>query len=96
MKICAVGSGTVSSLNKRGIIPDIVPKRAVGEAVFEALKEGLTKDDSILIPRSAIARDYLVENLSSICSVKAIDLYNTVTETIDQDMILELLAEGKY
>ena len=94
MKICAVGSSTVSCLNKRGIIPDIIPKRAVGEAVFEALKEGLTKDDNILIPRSAIARDYLVEHLSSICNVKAIDLYNTVTETIDQAMILGLLSKG--
>lgn len=94
MKICAVGSGTVKSLNQKGIMPDVVPARAVGEAVFEALKDGLTKDDSVLIPRSAIARDYLVQSLGNICKVEAIDLYNTVTESFDKDMILEKIEAG--
>ncbi|MDF2613084.1 MAG: uroporphyrinogen-III C-methyltransferase [Clostridia bacterium] len=94
MKICAVGPSTVSSLNEKGIKPDFVPKRAVGEAVFECLSQTLTKEDSILMPRSAIARDYLVESLKSICKVKAIDLYNTVTAAIDKDMILGMLSKN--
>ncbi|WP_330389793.1 uroporphyrinogen-III C-methyltransferase [Cellulosilyticum sp. I15G10I2] len=95
MKICAVGPQTVYSLNKQGIRPDIIPERAIGEALYTSLSQELKREDSILIPKSAIAREYLVENLSKICSVKAIDLYNTVTEAIDKDMILRMLDEDK-
>jgi len=95
MKICAVGSSTVSSLNEKGIKPDFVPKRAVGEAIFECLSQELTKEDCVLMPKSAIARDYLVESLGNLCKVKAIDLYNTVTEMVDKDMILGMLDKGE-
>ncbi len=95
MRICAVGPSTVSSLNEKGIEPDIVPKRAVGEAVYECLSTELSEKDSILMPKSAIARDYLIENLSRICKVRAIDLYSTVTEAIDKDMILRMLSQGE-
>lgn len=91
MKICSVGTHTAVCLKEKGIRPDFIPKRAVGEAIFECLKDELTSNDKVLLPKSAIARDYLIQSLGNICSVKAVDLYHTVTETIARDMILEMV-----
>lgn len=95
MKICAVGPGTVSALREKGIEPDEVPKRAVGEEIYALLRDKLSKEDYILLPKSAIARDYLAEKLGQICKVKTIKLYDTLTEEIDQSFMAKLLEPGE-
>ncbi len=95
MKIAAVGPSTVSSLKSKGINPDIIPQRAVGEAVYESLKDILTSTDHILLPKSAIAREYLTEELRKICEVTAVSLYHTVTEPIDKELLLNLLEQNE-
>jgi uroporphyrinogen III methyltransferase/synthase len=93
MKICAAGISTIQALNDKGINPDIVPQRAVAEAIYECLSNVLTELDHVLMPKSAIAREYLTEHLSQICRVKPIDLYDTVIETLDKERVLKMLDE---
>lgn len=95
IKICAVGPATSKELKNRGIIADIVPEKFVAEAMYDELKDKLSSNDKILIPRGSSSRDYLVDNLSEICEVKEVHTYNTVIEEECKDEIIELLDSEK-
>ncbi|HSQ34022.1 MAG TPA: uroporphyrinogen-III C-methyltransferase, partial [Peptostreptococcaceae bacterium] len=94
-KIVAIGPATANSLKYKGIIADIIPQKYVAESIYEELKDKLSEVDNILIPRASNARDYLVEKLSEICSVKEIHIYNTVMESSDKEEIIDLLEQNK-
>ena len=91
LKVCAIGSTTYKEIKSRGINPDIVPEKFVSESLFEELKDKLTKEDKILIPRAKNARDYLVDKLSEICTVKEIHTYESVIDTSRKENILDIL-----
>ena len=91
LKVCAIGSATAKEIKSRGIIADIVPKAFVAESLFDELKDKLTKEDNILIPRAKNARDYLVDKLSEICTVKEVHTYESVIDTSKKDEILDIL-----
>jgi len=91
LKVCSIGSATSDSLNKRGIKTDICPKKFVAEYLFEELKEDLTSEDNVLIPRSENARDYLVENISKLCPVKEVHIYRTVIDSDKKDEVIDVL-----
>ncbi|MGL5642421.1 MAG: uroporphyrinogen-III C-methyltransferase [Paraclostridium sp.] len=92
-KICAVGPATAKELKNRGIIADIVPEKFIAEAMYDKLKDTLSSDDNILIPRGANARDFLVDKLNEICSVKEVHTYKTVIEDRNKEEIISLLNE---
>ena len=93
LKVCAIGSATAKEIKSRGIIADIVPKAFVAESLFDELKDKLTKEDNILIPRARNARDYLVDKLSEICTVKEVHTYESVIDTSKKDEILDILEK---
>lgn len=93
LKVCAIGSATAKEIKFRGIIADIVPKAFVAESLFDELKDKLTKEDNILIPRARNARDYLVNKLSEICTVKEVHTYESVIDTSKKDEILDILEK---
>lgn len=93
LKVCAIGSATAKEIKSRGIIADIVPKAFVAESLFDELKDKLTKEDNILIPRARNARDYLVNKLSEICTVKEVHTYESVIDTSKKDEILDILEK---
>ena len=90
-KVCAIGSATAKEIKSRGINPDIIPERFVAESLFDELKDKLTKEDKILIPRAKNARDYLVDKLGEICTVKEVHTYESVIDTSRKDEILDIL-----
>ena len=94
IKICAIGPATAKELKKRGIIADIVPEKFVAEAMYEELKNKLNSNDSILIPRGANSRDFLVDKLSEICEVKEVHTYKTEIEDKYKEEIIALLNEN--
>lgn len=98
LKICAVGSATAKEIKNNGINPDIVPEKFVAEYLFEELKSVLKSTDKVLIPRAKNARDFLVNKISKICSVKEVHIYETVLNNIKKDEILKELnsLEEKY
>lgn len=64
-KICAIGPATAAKLREHHLDPDLVPPEYVSEALAEDLA---SREDlggkKILIPRSDVARDYLVKALT--------------------------------
>lgn len=93
LKICAIGSATAKELKNRGIIADIVPEKFVAESMYDELRSILKKEDKILIPRGANARDLLVDKLSEICTIKEVHTYKTVLEDENKEEIISLLNE---
>lgn len=81
IKITAIGKATTDCLINYGIVADYVPEKFVAESIVEMLKDHLTPNDHILLPRSENSRDYLVTELSKICRVDEFITYKTVAET---------------
>ena len=98
LKVCAVGSATAKEIRNNGINPDIIPEQFVSEYLFEELKSVLKSTDKVLIPRTKNARDFLVNKISKICSIKEVHIYETVLNNIKKDEILKGLnsLEEKY
>ncbi|OPJ55968.1 uroporphyrinogen-III C-methyltransferase [Alkalithermobacter paradoxus] len=92
-KIIAVGPSTAKSLRDRGIVPDFVPNKYIPEYILESLKGELNENDNILIPRASEARDYLIENLSKICNIKEIKIYETILGEGKKEQIIKLLDQ---
>ncbi|MGL5693502.1 MAG: uroporphyrinogen-III C-methyltransferase [Peptostreptococcaceae bacterium] len=93
LKVCAIGSATAKEIKNKGINPDIIPEKFVAESLYDELKDVLTKEDKILIPRAKNARDYLIDKLSEICEVKEVHTYESVIDTSKKDEILDILNE---
>lgn len=93
IKVAAVGPKTAAAIRQYGIIADLVPGEYVAEDLAAELKKVLNKDDKILIPRAKIAREDIVEDLSQICSVKELKIYDTVKNIKDTETIIETLND---
>ncbi len=92
-KIAAIGPKTAGAIKKYGIKSDLVPGEYVAEDLTVELKKVLTKDDNILIPRAKIARETMIDDLSKVCSVKELKIYDTVKSEEDTEEIIEALNE---
>jgi len=81
-RIAAVGPGTVAALRERGVEPDIVPPRAIAEALVEALRDVPVhralvvgaQDGRDVLPRALRERGAVVDEVA---------LYRTVREPLD-------------
>ncbi len=94
IKVCAIGLATSKSIAKRGIKVDIVPSKATGEYLYDELKNIITKEDKILIPRAKNARDFLVNKLSKISNVTEIITYESIIDDSKKDEAIKILDEG--
>ena len=93
IKIAAVGTKTESAINKFGIKVDIVPDKFVGEDLADKLKTVLLKDDFILFPKSKISRSVLVDELSQICKIDDIEVYDTIKSEDENSEVFEEIEE---
>ncbi len=91
VKIAVVGNGTQNELFSYGIKADILPSTYIAEGLFDELKNILKSDDRVLLPISSISRDYLKDNLSKICELKSVDIYDTVIENKHDEAIEKIL-----
>ena len=62
-KICAIGPKTREVLENKGLLVEAMPEKFVAESVIECLKPLLQPGERILLPRSDLARDVLVDVL---------------------------------
>ncbi|MDY4575024.1 MAG: uroporphyrinogen-III C-methyltransferase [Intestinibacter sp.] len=93
-KVCAIGSATSKAIAKKGIKADIVPSKAIGESLYDELKDIVTKEDKILIPRAKNARDFLVDKLNEISNVTEVITYESVMDDSKKDEAIKALEEG--
>ncbi len=94
LRIAVIGPGTAAALRERGIEPDIVPERFVGEGLLEAL-EGVDVQRA-LIARARDARDVLPDGLRARgVEVEVLTTYEAVAEPL-RDEVREAALEADY
>lgn len=93
LKIACIGNATAKAVKEKGIIADFVPEKFVAESLLELLKENLTKEDKVLIPRAKEARELLVDGLKEICFVNEVKIYETLKEDSNKEDIFDILKK---
>jgi uroporphyrinogen III methyltransferase / synthase len=82
--IAVIGPGTAAALRARGVEADVVPERAVGEALLDALA-GRSFRRALLV-RAKDARDVVPDGLRAAgTAVDVVALYRTVPEALGDD-----------
>jgi uroporphyrinogen III methyltransferase/synthase len=80
LTITAIGKATAAALEARGVVPDVVPKRYIGEALVEQLSPLIGAGDRVLLPRSKNARSLVADALARLCPVTELPIYETIRE----------------
>lgn len=101
LRVCAIGEATALRLREARIHVDVIPERFKAEGAFSAIesyaggREGLDRLN-FLIPRAAVARDYLPKALEEAgARVDVVPAYRTVRpETSERGRVEALLAGG--
>ena len=101
LRVCAIGEATAERLHAAQVHVDIIPDEFKAEGVFAALeryvgsREGLS-GVNFLIPRAAVARDYLPEALEAAgARVDVVTAYRTVQpDGLDRGRVTAMLAGG--
>lgn len=101
LRICAIGDATAERLTSARVHVDVIPDEFKAEGVYAALEryvgggEGL-QGLNFLIPRAAVARDYLpsaLEQAGARCDV--VTAYRTVQpDGLDRGRVSAMLAGG--
>jgi uroporphyrinogen III methyltransferase/synthase len=82
--VAAVGPGTARALRERGVEPDVVPERAIAEALGEALAGVPVR--RVLVVGAEETRDVLPNALRERgAEVAEVALYRTVREPLDEE-----------
>lgn len=87
-KVAAIGNSTARALSDHGIMPDLIPRQAVAEALLERLADLDLEGRKVLIPRAETARDVLPDGLRARgAEVTIMPLYRTVPVTPEESVI---------
>lgn len=95
-KFAAIGNAACAALASRGIIPDLAPDTFSGAALGAALAEIAAKNETVILPRSAIGGKDILEALDT-AGLRYIDIpvYDTVPETgCENPAFRERLIQG--
>ena len=99
LKVCAIGEATAEKLVEAQVHVDVVPREFKAEGIFAALEQFLGGPDALsglnfLIPRAAVARDYLPKALADAgARVDVVPAYRTVLpDNIDRGRIAAMLS----
>ena len=94
-KVAAIGAATSASLERHGVVADLVPKDFVSEALVEGLKAMEIEGQRVLLPRADIAPDSLPNALSELgAEVEQVTAYRTVTPEDSAQRLQEALEAG--
>ena len=101
LKVCAIGEATAERLREATIHVDVVPEQFKAEGVFAALEDYVGGRESLsglnfLIPRAAVARDYLPKALEEAgARADVVAAYRTVSpQSTERARVSALLAGG--
>ncbi len=96
IKVGAIGPKTAEAVKQKGIRPDLVPEEYRAEAVVQAFKEQGGKEERVLLPRAARAREVLPEELRKICAgVDVVEAYRTVKPDVQKQSLWSMLERGE-
>ena len=101
LRVCAIGSATADALHEARVHVDVVPEQFKAEGIFAALENyvggrGNLRRLNFLIPRAAVARDFLPEALRAAgARADVVPAYRTaVPQQSGRRLIDALLAGG--
>lgn len=101
LRVCAIGEATAEKLAEAQIHVDVVPREFKAEGVFDALADFVGGREALsglnfLIPRAAVARDFLPRALEAAgARVDIVTAYRTVLpRDLDRGRITAMLAAG--
>jgi uroporphyrinogen III methyltransferase / synthase len=95
LKVAAIGPPTAARLQEFGVAADVVPLEFQAEGVVAALAGRIESGMRVLIPRAAVARDVLPEELAKTgATVDVVEAYRTVTADTDGALLAEELTAG--
>jgi uroporphyrinogen III methyltransferase / synthase len=101
LKVCAIGEATAEKLRQSHVHVDVIPAEYKAEGVFAALSQFIGGTERLqgvnfLIPRAAIARDYLPKTLEqSGARVDVVPAYRTIMPAnLDRGRLSAMLAGG--
>lgn len=99
IKVCAIGHASADKLRDAHVHVDVIPSQAKAEGVFAALSEYAggaehLRGINVLLPRAAVARDYLPKALEEAgARVDVVTAYRTVVpENLDRGRLSAMLA----
>ncbi|HEX8709152.1 MAG TPA: uroporphyrinogen-III synthase [Pyrinomonadaceae bacterium] len=100
LRVCAIGEATALRLRDAQVHVDVVPEQFKAEGVYAALesyvggREGFARLN-ILLPRAAVARDYLPDALEAAgARVDVVAAYRTVAPQSSERRRVEALLAG--
>jgi uroporphyrinogen III methyltransferase/synthase len=92
LRLCCIGPRTAEELTRHGLSADLVPSEFQAEGVIEALKHVGVAGQRILIPRAAVAREILPEQLRTLgADVQVVTAYRTVLPSGDSSDLKDRL-----
>ncbi len=101
LKVCAIGDATASRLGSENVHVDLVPTEFKAEGIYQALERFVGGREflrglNFLIPRAAVARDYLPKQLEAAgARVDVVPAYRTVIpQQADRGRLAAMLAGG--
>lgn len=91
--LCCIGPRTAEELTRYGLTADLVPAEYQAEGLLAALNAaGIKAGQRVLIPRAAVARELLPEELRAMgVEVEVVPAYRTVRPTADSERVKTLL-----
>ena len=96
LMVAAIGPATAQALAERGVKADFVPDKYVAEAVVEGLLALQIGGKKVLIPRAALARDVLPDELRRAgAAVEVLPVYETHLAEQDPDEVVAAIEEGE-
>ena len=96
VKICCIGPATAGQLQKMGIRVDLVPEYYISEGILKSFTGLNLREQKILIPRAAQARDVLPEGLKKMGAVvEVVAVYETVNSGKKKEDLLKLLRDNR-
>jgi uroporphyrinogen III methyltransferase/synthase len=97
IRVAAIGPATAEALLARGIAPDLVPARYVGEALADALRaSGNLAATRVLLARAEGARDVVPDALrASGAHVDILNVYRTIADASDAAALQSRLLAGE-
>lgn len=96
LRVAAIGAPTAARLDEYGVAADIVPLEFRAEGVVAALAGRVGAGMKVLIPRAAVARDVLPEELAKTgAKVDVVEAYRTIAADTDSAGLAAKLADGE-
>ena len=90
VQVAAVGPATARALHRHGIVADLIPETAVGEALVEAFPKGSGR---VLFAQAAGARDVVAQGLAAKgWAVDAVHAYRSVPVVPSDELVARIAA----